>query len=414
ILAFDTVYRWLLACGYRVTYVRNITDIEDKIIRRAVERGITIRQLTDEMIATMHQDFAALGAAVPTHEPRATDFVPQMLGIIGKLQGKGLAYQAEGGDVNFAVRRFEGYGKLSGKSLDELRAGERVAVLGDKQDPLDFVLWKAAKPDEPEDAQWPSAYGPGRPGWHIECSAMSESVLGLPIDIHGGGMDLQFPHHENEIAQSVGACGGEFVRTWMHNGFLNIDDTKMSKSLGNFFTIADVLKKFDGESVRLFMLRTHYRSPFNFSDTLLEEARSALKRLYTALDAAGPVPDLAAIDWAEPRAAAFKAAMDDDFNTPGALAVLFDLVGDVNRGQTADAALLKALAGTLGLLQAQPKAYLQGGSSVDENFVQSRIDARTAAKQARNFAAADGIRAELAALGIELKDRPQGTTWVRA
>ena len=414
ILAFDTVYRWLLASGYRVTYVRNITDIEDKIIRRAVERGLTIRQLTDEMIATMHQDFAALGAAVPTHEPRATDFVPQMLGIIGKLQGKGLAYQAEGGDVNFAVRRFEGYGKLSGKSLDELRAGERVAVLGDKQDPLDFVLWKAAKPDEPEDAKWPSAYGPGRPGWHIECSAMSESVLGLPIDIHGGGMDLQFPHHENEIAQSEGACGGEFVRTWMHNGFLNIDDTKMSKSLGNFFTIADVLKKFDGESVRLFMLRTHYRSPFNFSDTLLEEARSALKRLYTALDAAGPVPDLKNIDWAEPRAAAFKAAMDDDFNTPGALAVLFDLVGDVNRGQTADAALLKALAGTLGLLQAQPKAYLQGGGSVDENFVQSRIDARTAAKLARNFAAADAIRAELAALGIELKDGPQGTTWVRA
>ena len=414
ILAFDTVYRWLLASGYRVTYVRNITDIEDKIIRRAVERGMTIRQLTDEMIASMHRDFAGLGAAAPTHEPRATDFVPQMLDIIGKLQGKGLAYQAEGGDVNFAVRRFEGYGKLSGKSLDELRAGERVAVLGDKQDPLDFVLWKAAKPDEPEDAKWPSAYGPGRPGWHIECSAMSEGVLGLPIDIHGGGMDLQFPHHENEIAQSEGACGGEFVRTWMHNGFLNIDDTKMSKSLGNFFTIADVLKKFDGESVRLFMLRTHYRSPFNFSDTLLEEARSALKRLYTALDAAGPVPALAAVDWSEPRAAAFKASMDDDFNTPGALAVLFDLVSDVNRGQTADAALLKALASTLGLLQAAPRDYLQGGASVDQAFVQSRIAARAAAKQARDFAAADGIRAELAALGIELKDGPQGTTWVRA
>jgi len=414
ILAFDTVYRWLLASGYRVTYVRNITDIEDKIIRRAVERGMTIRQLTDEMIASMHRDFAGLGAAAPTHEPRATDFVPQMLDIIGKLQGKGLAYQAEGGDVNFAVRRFEGYGKLSGKSLDQLRAGERVAVLGDKQDPLDFVLWKAAKPDEPEDAKWPSAYGPGRPGWHIECSAMSEGVLGLPIDIHGGGMDLQFPHHENEIAQSEGACGGEFVSTWMHNGFLNIADTKMAKSLGNFFTIADVLKKFDGESVRLFMLRTHYRSPFNFSDTLLEEARSALKRLYTALDAAGPVPALAAVDWSEPRAAAFKASMDDDFNTPGALAVLFDLVSDVNRGQTADAALLKALASTLGLLQAAPRDYLQGGASVDQAFVQSRIAARAAAKQARDFAAADGIRAELAALGIELKDGPQGTTWVRA
>ena len=423
ILAFDTVYRWLLASGYRVSYVRNITDIEDKIIRRAVERGITIRQLTDEMIAKMHEDFAALGALKPTHEPRATDFVPQMLQIIEQLKGRGLAYQAEGGDVNFAVRRFPGYGKLSGKSLDELRAGERVAVLGDKEDPLDFVLWKSAKPDEPQDAQWPSVYGAGRPGWHIECSAMSEAVLGLPIDIHGGGMDLQFPHHENEIAQSEGALGtsgGDFVRTWMHNGFLNIDDTKMSKSLGNFFTIGDVLKKFDGESVRLFMLRTHYRSPFNFSDTLLEEARSALKRLYTALDAAGTVPALGAIDWQDPRAAAFKAAMDDDFNSPGALAVLFELATEVNRGKTADAALLKALGATLGVLQAVPREFLQGqgqgaaAGGVDEAFVQGRIEARAAAKKARDFAAADGIRAELAALGIELKDGPQGTSWVRA
>ena len=423
ILAFDTVYRWLLASGYRVSFVRNITDIEDKIIRRAVERGITIRQLTDEMIAKMHEDFAALGALKPTHEPRATDFVPQMLQIIEQLKGRGLAYQAEGGDVNFAVRRFPGYGKLSGKSLDELRAGERVAVLGDKEDPLDFVLWKSAKPDEPQDAQWPSVYGAGRPGWHIECSAMSEAVLGLPIDIHGGGMDLQFPHHENEIAQSEGALGtsgGDFVRTWMHNGFLNIDDTKMSKSLGNFFTIGDVLKKFDGESVRLFMLRTHYRSPFNFSDTLLEEARSALKRLYTALDAAGTVPALGAIDWQDPRAAAFKAAMDDDFNSPGALAVLFELATAVNRGKTADAALLKALGATLGVLQAVPREFLQGqgqgaaAGGVDEAFVQGRIEARAAAKKARDFAAADGIRAELAALGIELKDGPQGTSWVRA
>ena len=423
VLAFDTVYRWLLASGYRVSYVRNITDIEDKIIRRAVERGITIRQLTDEMIAKMHEDFAALGALKPTHEPRATDFVPQMLQIIEQLKGRGLAYQAEGGDVNFAVRRFPGYGKLSGKSLDELRAGERVAVLGDKEDPLDFVLWKSAKPDEPQDAQWPSVYGAGRPGWHIECSAMSEAVLGLPIDIHGGGMDLQFPHHENEIAQSEGALGtsgGDFVRTWMHNGFLNIDDTKMSKSLGNFFTIGDVLKQFDGESVRLFMLRTHYRSPFNFSDTLLEEARSALKRLYTALDAAGTVPALGAIDWQDPRAAAFKTAMDDDFNSPGALAVLFELATEVNRGKTADAALLKALGATLGVLQAVPREFLQGqgqgaaAGGVDEAFVQGRIEARAAAKKARDFAAADGIRAELAALGIELKDGPQGTSWVRA
>ena len=416
-LAFDTVYRWLLASGWRVTYVRNITDIEDKIIRRAVERGITIRQLTDEMIAAMHRDFAALGAAVPTHEPRATDYVPQMLSMIGLLQERGLAYQAGGGDVNFAVRRFPGYGKLSGKSLDELRAGERVAVLGDKEDPLDFVLWKRAKPDEPADAQWPSRYGAGRPGWHIECSAMSEALLGAPFDIHGGGMDLQFPHHENEIAQSEGAQGARgpgFVHTWMHNGFLNIDDTKMSKSLGNFFTIADVLKKFDGESVRFFMLRTQYRSPFNFSDTLLDEARSALKRLYTALQSAGPVAALPAIDWAEPRAAAFKAAMDDDFNTPGALAVLFELASEINRGKTTDAALLKALAATLGLLQAAPQAYLQGGGSFDEAFVQGRIEARTAAKKARDFALADRIRTELAAQGIALKDSAQGTSWVRA
>ena len=415
VLSFDTVYRWLLASGWRVTYVRNITDIEDKIIRRAVERGITIRQLTDEMIAAMHRDFDALGAATPTHEPRATEYVPQMLGIIDKLKAKGLAYQADGGDVNFAVRRLPGYGKLSGKSLDELRAGERVAVLGDKEDPLDFVLWKSAKANEPDDAKWASSYGAGRPGWHIECSAMSEALLGAPFDIHGGGMDLTFPHHENEIAQSEGASGGEFVRTWMHNGFLNVDDTKMSKSLGNFFTIADVLKVFDGESVRFFMLRTHYRSPFNFSDTLLDEARSGLRRLYTALQSAGPMPALAAVDWAEPRAAAYKAAMDDDFNTPGALAVLFELASEVNRGKTADAALLKALGATLGLLQADPQAFLQGGQAgVDEAWVQQQIDARAAAKKARDFASADRIRAELLAQGIELKDSAQGTTWVRA
>ena len=414
VLAFDMVYRWLLASGYSVTYVRNITDIEDKIIKRALERGLTIRALTDEMIAAMHRDFAALGAAVPTHEPRATEYVPQMLAIIQQLQAKGLAYQSSGGDVNYAVRRFEGYGKLSGKSLDDLRAGERVAVLGDKDDPLDFVLWKSAKPGEPADAKWDSAYGPGRPGWHIECSAMSCALLGAPFDIHGGGMDLQFPHHENEIAQSEGASGGEFVRTWMHNGFLNIDDTKMSKSLGNFFTIQDVLKRFDGETVRFFMLRTHYRSPFNFSDQLLDETRTALKRLYTALQGAGDVPALLTIDWAEPRAAAFKAAMDDDFNTPGAVAVLFDLAGTINRGATADAVLLKSLGSVLGLLQQLPADYLQGGSGLNEAAIQERIAARAAAKQAGDFAAADRIRGELAAQGIELKDSSQGTTWVNA
>ena len=419
IMAFDTVYRWLQASGLRVTYVRNITDIEDKIIKRAVERGLTIRQLTDEMIAAMHRDFSALGALPPTHEPRATDYVPQMLSLIGTLQERGLAYATEGGDVNFAVRRFPSYGKLSGKSLDELRAGERVAVLGDKEDPLDFVLWKSAKTEEPDDAKWQSPWGPGRPGWHIECSAMSCALLGVPFDIHGGGLDLQFPHHENEIAQTEGAqgVGGVgFVNTWMHNGFLNVDDTKMSKSLGNFFTIADVLRRYDGETLRFFMLRTHYRSPFNFSEQVLDETRTALKRLYTALQAAGEQPSAPAIDWAEPRAAAFKLAMDDDFNTPGALAVLFDLAGSINRGARQDAALLKALGAVLGLLQLPPRNYLQGmgNDGLNEAAINDRIAARAAAKAARDFTAADRIRAELLADGVELKDGPQGTTWVKA
>ncbi|MBL8342941.1 MAG: cysteine--tRNA ligase, partial [Rubrivivax sp.] len=315
--------------------------------------------------------------------------------------------------------RFQGYGKLSGKSLDELRAGERVAVAGDKEDPLDFVLWKAAKPDEPADAKWASPFGPGRPGWHIECSAMSCALLGEPFDIHGGGMDLTFPHHENEIAQSEGASGRPFVKTWVHNGFLNVDDEKMSKSLGNFFTIQEVLKHFDGEAIRFFMLRTHYRSPFNFSDTLLDEARTALRRLYTALEAAGEVAALPAIDWTEPRASAFLAAMDDDFNTPGALAVLFELAAAANRGTKGDAALLKALGGVLGLLQQDARQYLRqlpggGTGGLDEATIERRIGDRAAAKKARDFAQADRIRDELAAQGVQLKDSPQGTTWVRA
>lgn len=416
-LAFDVIYRWLLASGYEVTYVRNITDVDDKIIRRSVERGTTIRALTDQMIGAMHRDLGALGMLAPTHEPRATEYVPQMLDLIDRLEHRGLAYRAAGGDVNFAVRRFPGYGRLSGKSLDELRAGERVAVAGDKDDPLDFVLWKAAKPGEPGDATWPSAYGPGRPGWHIECSAMSAALLGEPFDIHGGGQDLTFPHHENEIAQSEGASGGQFVRYWLHNGFLNIDDEKMSKSLGNFFTIADVLQRYDGEAIRLFMLRTHYRSPFNFSDRLLEESRTALRRLYGALEAAGDVQAAGRIDWADPRAAAFKAGMDDDFNTPVALAVLFDLAAEVNRGQLAAAALLKALGGVLGILQRAPRDVLQGvgaAGGMDETAIEERIAARAAAKKARDFALADRIRDELAAAGVELKDSAQGTTWVRA
>jgi cysteinyl-tRNA synthetase len=413
-MAFDIVYRWLRASGYRVTYVRNITDIDDKIIRRALERGITIRALTDEMIAAMREDIGRLGIETPTHEPRATEYVPQMLDLIARLEQRGLAYRASDGDVNFAVRRFAGYGKLSGKSLDELRAGERVAVADAKEDPLDFVLWKASKPEEPEDAKYPGPYGEGRPGWHIECSAMSCALLGEPFDIHGGGMDLQFPHHENEIAQSEGASGRPFVRYWLHNGFLNVDNEKMSKSLGNFFTIRDVLGRYEGETVRFFMLRTHYRSPFNFSDANLDDARNALRRLYGALEAV-PAQPLAEIDWTHEAAARFRAAMDDDFNTPAAVAVLFELAGEVHRSRSAQAAAwLRTLAGVLGLLQQDAKVFLQAGAGLSEQQVAERIAARAQAKQARDYALADHIRAELAAQGIELKDGPQGTTWVRA
>ena len=417
-MAFDVVYRWLLASGYQVRYVRNITDIEDKIIQRAVQRGITIRELTDEMIAAMRQDISAIGILPPTDEPRATDYVPQMLDMIGTLEQKGLAYRASGGDVNYAVRKFPGYGKLSGKSLDDLRAGERVAVADGKGDPLDFVLWKAAKPDEPADARFDGVYGPGRPGWHIECSAMACALLGQRFDIHGGGQDLQFPHHENEIAQSEGVFGQPFVNYWLHNGFLNVDNEKMSKSLGNFFTIREVLARYDGETLRYFMLRTHYRSPFNFADVHLDEARTALRRLYTALDALNlpaqtePPP---AIAWASPSAAAFKQAMDDDFNTPAALAVLFDLANSANRGRDESAGLmLRTLAGTLGILQQAPRAYLQAGAGLDEAQIDTLVDARAQAKRDRDFARADAIRQQLLAQGVELKDSAAGTAWVRA
>ena len=413
LMAFDVVYRWLQALGYDVTYVRNITDIDDKIIKRALERGIPIRQLVDEMTVAMHVDIGALGIKAPTFEPRATDHVPDMLSLIATLEQRGLAYRASSGDVNFAVRKFKGYGKLSGKSIDQLRAGERVAVLDGKQDPLDFVLWKAAKDSEPADAKWSSAFGPGRPGWHIECSAMSCALLGEHFDIHGGGIDLQFPHHENEIAQSEGATGRPFVNYWLHNGHLNVDNEKMSKSLGNFFTIRDVLKRYDGETVRFFMLRTHYRSPLNFSDLNLDDARNSLRRLYTALDGI-EVPD-APVDWALPQAAAFKAAMDEDFNSAGAVAVLFELAGEVNRSRAPQtAALLKGLGGVLGVLQAVPRAYLQSGSALDDAAIGLRIAARAAAKQARDFALADQIRKDLAAEGIVLQDSAQGTTWMNA
>ncbi|TSE25566.1 cysteine--tRNA ligase [Tepidimonas aquatica] len=413
-VAFDVVQRWLKASGYRVTYVRNITDIDDKIIARALANGETIRSLTDRMIAALHADADALGIERPTHEPRATDYVPQMLDLIGRLQAKGLAYRSDDGDVNYAVRAFAGYGKLSGKSLDELRAGERVQVDSTKRDPLDFVLWKAAKPDEPAEAQWDSPYGRGRPGWHIECSAMSCALLGESFDIHGGGADLQFPHHENEIAQSEGATGKPLAQIWMHNGFVRVDGEKMSKSLGNFFTIREVLQRYDAETVRFFIVRAHYRSPLNYSDQHLDDARAALKRLYTAL-ATVPAQAPVTIDWSDPWAARFKAALDEDFGTPEAVAVLFELAAEVNR--TRDARLsgvLRALGGVLGLLQQDPQTYLRAGAALDEATIQARIAERAAAKAARDYARADRIRAELAAAGIVLKDGPGGTTWERA
>lgn len=412
-VAFDVVQRWLKASGLRVTYVRNVTDIEDKIIKRALENGETIRALTDRMVEASHQDADALGIERPTLEPRAMDYVPQMLSMINTLQGKGLAYQASNGDMNFAVRKFPGYGQLSGKSLDQLQAGERVAVDDGKQDPLDFVLWKSAKPTEPDDAKWPSAYGVGRPGWHIECSAMGCELLGESFDIHGGGADLQFPHHENEIAQSQGASGKPMAQVWMHNGFINIDNEKMSKSLGNFFTIRDVLKVFEAETIRFFVVRSHYRSPLNYSDVHLNDARGALKRLYTALSLVKP--DDVSIDWSNPFAHRFQAAMNEDFGTPEAVAVLFDLASEVNRSMSSQmAGLLKALGGVLGLLQDDPQRFLQAGSDVDESAIQAQIAARAAAKAAKNFTQADRIRQELTAMGIVLKDSPSGTTWERA
>ena len=416
-VVFDMVARWLRASGFDLEYVRNITDIDDKIIRRAGENGESIRSLTDRFIAAMHEDADALGVMRPDHEPRATEYVGQMQSLIERLRHKGLAYVAENRDVCYSVRKFEGYGKLSGKSLDELRAGERVEIAGDKNDPLDFVLWKHARTEEPAEVRWASPWGEGRPGWHIECSAMSSDLLGEHFDIHGGGQDLQFPHHENEIAQSEGAHGHTFVNYWMHNGFVRVDDEKMSKSLGNFFTIRDVLKKYDAEVVRFFILRAHYRSPLNYSDAHLEDARQSLTRLYTALRNVAPadVP----IDWEEVHARRFREAMDDDFNTAEAVAVLFDLANDANRnGSAAMAAQLKGLGGVLGLLGRDPLAFLQRGTSEagsdEAGEIEALIEQRVQAKKARNFAEADRIRADLLARGIALEDTPHGTLWRRA
>jgi cysteinyl-tRNA synthetase len=458
LVVFDTVYRWLKASGYEVTYVRNITDIDDKIIRRAAENKESIHTLTSRFIAAMHEDAGALGVQRPDHEPRATQYVPQMLEMIAQLESNGLAYKAADGDVNYAVRKFPGYGKLSGKSLEDLRAGERVDVTENKNDPLDFVLWKHAREQEADEVKWDSPWGKGRPGWHIECSAMGSEILGKHFDIHGGGADLQFPHHENEIAQSEGAHQCKFVNYWMHNGFVRVDEEKMSKSLGNFFTIREVLKKYQPEVVRFFILRAHYRSPLNYSDAHLDDAKGALTRLYTALKflSVRPEPvegdrlDVSAhastssartdlIDWSGPFAARFKTAMDDDFNTPEALAVLFDLANEVNRTQSQGAAVqLKALAGVLGLLQRPAQEFLQGmntihayGSSFQHlhqsssalmtvtqapspEKIDQLIEARIAAKKSRNFAEADRIRKELLEAGIVLEDSAAGTTWRRA
>jgi cysteinyl-tRNA synthetase len=420
-MSFDVVYRWLTASGYDVTYVRNITDIDDKIIRRAVENGETISQLTERFTRFMDEDTQALGILTPTHVPRATQYVPQMLSIIDQLEAKGLAYQADNGDVNYAVRKFPAYGQLSGKSVDDLQAGMRerggIDTTADKHDPLDFVLWKSAKESEPAEAKWESRWGTGRPGWHIECSAMSCALLGEQFDIHGGGADLQFPHHENELAQSEGAFGHKMVNYWMHNGFVRVDGEKMAKSLGNFFTIREVLAKYDAEVLRFFILRAHYRSPLNYSNVHLDDARAALTRMYTALADMPAETEEPALDWSDPHAMRFADAMNDDFNTPLAVAVLFELATELNR--TKDVRVgqqLKALAGVLGLLERAPAEFLQGalGNGWSTERIEAAIAERKAAKAARDFKRADAIRAKLTGAGVVLEDKPDGTTTWRA
>ncbi len=418
LVVFDVVYRYLKALGYEVSYVRNITDIDDKIIKRAAENGEAIQDLTERFIHAMHEDSQALGILPPTEEPRATTHIGQILDMIRTLIERGYAYVADNDDVYYAVSRFQGYGKLSGKDPEDLRAGARVEIGEAKRDPLDFALWKAAKPGEPS---WPSPWGDGRPGWHIECSAMSTCCLGNHFDIHGGGADLQFPHHENEIAQSEGATGEQFVNYWMHNGFVRVNEEKMSKSLGNFFTVREILERYRPEEVRYFILTSHYRSPLNYDDENLDNARAALTRFYTALRGLPSAEPAGGDEYS----ARFHEAMDDDFNTPVALSVLFDLVRELNKLRGEDeskaAALgaeLRQLAGMLGLLQDDPEIYLRGGKSATgglgdeeiERLIQQRLDARTS----KNWAEADRIRDELQAAGIILEDGAGGTSWRRA
>jgi cysteinyl-tRNA synthetase len=412
-LAFDVVQRWLRASGYAVTYVRNITDIDDKIIKRAQENNEKIDTLTARVIRAMNEDNAALGVQKPDFEPRATEHVPGMVKMIETLERRGLAYPAANGDVNYSVRKFPAYGKLSGKSLDELQAGERVEVDITKKDPFDFVLWKRAKEGEPS---WDSPWGKGRPGWHIECSVMSGALLGTHFDIHGGGQDLQFPHHENEIAQSEGANQSPFVNYWMHNGFVRVDNEKMSKSLGNFFTVREVLARYDAEVIRYFIIRAHYRSPLSYSDQHLDDAKHALTRLYTSLKS-HPVK-AGDVDWSDPHARRFQDAMNDDFNTPEAVAVLFDLANEINRsGSERDARLLKSLAAILGLLQREPRQFLQAlpaGDGLSQERIEELIGARAAARKRKDFDEADRIRKQLLDGGVVLEDGPKGTIWRRS
>jgi cysteinyl-tRNA synthetase len=414
-VVFDCIVRYLRWRGFDVTYVRNITDIDDKIIRRANELGIPIQQLTAKFIQAMHEDERALGCLPPDLEPKATQSIPQIIAMIQTLLDRGYAYLGDNGDVYYAVSKFQAYGKLSGKNLEELRAGARVEIAEAKHDPLDFVLWKRAKPGEPA---WDSPWGPGRPGWHIECSAMSTSCLGAHFDIHGGGADLQFPHHENEIAQSEGATGKPFVNYWLHVGFVRIDQEKMSKSLGNVFTIRELLKTYPGEVLRFFILTSHYRSPLDYSEESLAQARAGLVRFYTALRG---LPEASEGEAGEGFRQRFIDAMDDDFNTPEALAVLFDLAKEINRlksefpKQAAEfGATLKTLAGVLGLLQETPEAFLKGKTELSADEIERLIEQRNQARKAKDWATADRIRAQLGTHGIVLEDTPKGTLWRRA
>ena len=410
-VVFDLIYRWLTHLGYDVDYVRNFTDVDDKIIKRANERNISCSELTEEMIAVFHEDMDRLNCLRPTHEPKATEHMDEIIQMIESLVEKGYAYVSDSGDVLYVVRKFEPYGNLSGKILDDLESGSRVDVDQSKRDPLDFVLWKKAKPEEPS---WSSPWGEGRPGWHIECSAMSCEHLGSTFDIHGGGMDLKFPHHENEIAQAEAANGGDFARYWIHNGFVNIDAEKMSKSLGNFFTMREVYERYDPEVLRMFILGTHYRSPLDYCDKALDAAKSSLDRLYKTKQRIGKWPEgVVDGEYVE----RFSSAMCDDFNTPEALAVVFDLCREVNRSLDCDdsasdsvVAELSSLCSQLGILNGDVDSWFKGDDS-DVDWIEALIVERTESKKSRDFARADAIRDELAAKGIVLEDGLGGTIW---